>query len=301
MNQVGRFLAAIFAIGALSATPALAADETDVWLEAEARAAYSDRAVVDGDSIEASGGGVGIDAGFEWKNGRTAVQFDLGAAVFEFTDEDRDMRTSTRAVASLAHQVADDIAISVSAGHWDDITTLEARRTDQDAIAVEVGYEKRPHRVRASAQYREREYESVTPSRGNGMRYDADYTYRFGSWYWARVDLRAEDIDSDHTRRGYERHTIRASFSAPVDEARLWRVRPQIEWRQWEYDDRRVLENESGALRKDAYLAPEIGFSYGKLSGLKARLRAAYQFRTSNDPRYRADAPYLDFRIGYRF
>lgn len=283
---------------ALAAAPAHAG-EVDVWLEAESRAVHSDRAVVDGDSIEASGIGTSLDGGFSWTGGRTEVQFDLGAAVFDFTDEDRSTRTSLRAVASVAHEIVPDVTIAVAVGHWDDITTLEARETDQDAVGVSLAYASRPHRLRAEVQYLAREYAGAVPSTGEALRYEADYTYRFAAWTWARLDLRAEDVDSKDDLRGYERQTIRLSGSVPLDSARRWRLRPQVEWRGWTYDKRTV---EATAIpREESYVAPEIGLAYGKTEGLKARLRAAYQFRTSNDPRYRRDAPYIDLAIGYRF
>ena len=286
---------------ALCGATAYAQDGTNLYVEIEARGVYSSRAVVDGDAIESSGGGASIETGFEWRQGRTAVQFDLGAEIFDYTDESRPRRETLRAVASLSHEVIADVTISVAAGHWEDIVTLESLETDQDAVALDVTYEDRPHRVGLGAQYRKREYAGGRVSTGEGMRFDADYTYRFGSWHFARLDLRAEDIDSDHPRRGYERHTVRASYSVPLDKAKTWRFRPQIEWRSWEYDGRRVLDTGGEPLRKDRYIAPEIGFTYGKTDGLKARLRAAWQFRDSNDRRYREDAPYVDLRLGYRF
>ncbi len=289
------------ALGAAGPIPLQAQDTFQPYAEIEARGVYSDRAVVDGDSIEASGGRAAFDAGFVWRTGRTAVQFDLGADIFEFTDDERERRTSLRAAAEISREILPDVTLSVAAGHWDDITTLEARRTDQDAVALALAYENRPHRLHASAQYRAREYEAATAATGNGMRYDGDYTYRLGSWHWARLDLRAEDIDSEDSRRGYERYIARASYSVPLDRAKRWRLRPQVEWQSWEYDERLTVQDFATARRKDSYVAPEIGLAYGKLSGLKARLRAAYQFRTSNDARYRGDAPYLDLRIGYRF
>lgn len=278
-----------------------AQETTSFYVEAETRGVYSSRAVVDGDAIESSGVGASLETGFEWRKGRTAVQFDLGAEIFDFTNEDRDTRKSLRAVAAIAHEVVPDVTVSVAAGHWDGIVTLESLDTKQDAVALDVTIENRPHRVGASAQYRAREYAGARPSTGEGMRFDADYTYRLGSWHWARLDLRAEDIDSAHPRRGYERHTVRGSYSVPLDRAKRWRLRPQIEWQRWEYDGRRVLDTAGGALRKDSYVAPELGLSYGKSSGVKARLRAAWQFRRSNDPRYREDAPFVDLRLGYRF
>lgn len=301
MRLLTRLAAIAAALLAVGSAPLYAQDAFEPYAEIEARGVHSDRAVVDGDSIEASGAGASLDTGFVWRGGRTAVQFDLGAEIFEFSDDDRETRTSLRVVGEVSREIVPDVTLSLAAGHWDDITTLEARRTDQDAVALALAYENRPHRLRTSAQYRAREYEAATPSTGSGMRYDADYTYRLGSWHWARLDLRAEDIDSDDSRRGYERYTARASYSVPLDDAKRWRLRPQIEWQNWEYDERQVRDGSGMALRKDSYFAPEIGLAYGKLSGVKARLRAAYQFRTSNDARYRADAPYFDLRIGYRF
>lgn len=296
-----RMMIALGAMSALLAVPASAKDGVDAWVELEARAVQSDRTIIDGDDIESSGAGVSVDVAFQWTNGRTEVQFDLGAEVFDFSEETRNTRESGSASVMVSQGINDNLSVAVNAGHWEDIVTLEARQTDQDAIRGEVQYEDKVHRVRLRAQYREREYESVTPSTGNGMRYDAQYNYRFASWHWARVELRAEDINSDHPRRGYERYMVRASYSLPLDSGKNWRLRPQLEYRDWTYDERWVLDDPAGELRHDSYIQPEIGLAYGKSNGLKARLRAAYQFRSSNDPQYTEDAPYFDLRVAYRF
>ena len=296
-----RLTLALAAIAASLTAPAAAKDVVAAYVEMEARAVQSDREVVDGDDIESSGAGLGIDAGFTWKEGRTEVQFDLGAEVFDFSEDGRLTRESASAQLTLTQEITPEISLSASVGHWEDIVTLEARQTDQDAVQGEIKYENRTHRLRLRAQYREREYERVTPSTGKGMRYDFQYNYRIGSWHWARLELRTEDIDSDHSRRGYERHMVRVGYSLPLDRDKKWRLRPQLEYRDWTYDGRTVLDEPDAALRNDSYIQPEIGLAYGKSDGLKARARVAYQFRSSNDPRYREDAPYLDFTVGYRF
>ena len=295
----GASVAAVACAG-FGAGTAHAQDGFDAYAEIEARAVQSDRRVVDGDDVESSGVGASLDAGFEWRSGRTEVQFDLGASIFDFSSETRPTRESGSATASIAHEVVDEVTVELGAGHWEDITTLEARQTDQDAVRLRVTWEDRKNRVRIGAQYREREYETPnTLTTGDGMRYDFQYNRRFGAWHWARIDLRAEDIDSENTRRGYERYVARASYSRPI--AKRLRLRPEIEYRRWKYDGRRVVSDPARPLREDSYIAPEIGLAYGGLSGLRARASAAYQFRSSNDPRFGEDAPYIDVRVSYRF
>lgn len=294
-------LAALAALVALPATPALAKDGIDVWAEIGARAVHSDRTVTEGDEVESSGIGASADAGFEWKGGRTQVQFDLGASVFDYEDETRGTRHSLSASATISQRLSERASIVVSAGHWEDIPTLEAYRTDQDAIRAEVKYEDKVHRIRLRAQYREREYDLSMPTKGKGMRYDAQYNHRFAAWQWARLEVRAEDIDSADPRRGYQRYMVRASYSHPLDPDKMWRLRPQVEYWDWTYDGRRVLDEAISELRHDSYVQPELGLSYGKADGVQGRARAAYQFRSSNDPRYAKSAPYLEISVGYRF
>lgn len=294
-------LAILAALFAAPASPASAKDGIDAWAEIGGRAVHSDRTVTEGDEVESSGIGASIDSGFEWKSGRTQVQFDLGASVFDYSDETRDTRESATASLSVIQGLNETVHVGVAAGHAEDIATLEAYTVDQDAIRAEVQYEDKVHRIRLRAQYREREYDVATPSKGKGMRYDAQYNHRFAAWHWARLEARAEDIDSADPRRGYERYMVRAAYSHPLDADKMWRLRPQIEYWNWTYDGRRVLDADDGALRHDSNFQPEIGLAYGKTNGLQGHARAAYQFRNSNDPRYDKSAPYLELSLGYRF
>lgn len=282
-----------------SGAPLLAEDGADVWAEVSARAVQSDRAVFEGEDIESSGFGLGADAGFEWRGGRTTVQFDLGASVFDYEEPTRATRESASAGLTVGHEITETVSVALNVGHWDDIVTLESREVDQDAIRLEVKYEDKEDRVRLRAQYREREYETAAGQTGQGMRYDLQYNRRLGSWHWARFELQYDDIDSDSLRRGYNRASATASYSLPI--ARNLRLRPEIEVRRWRYDDRRVLDDPTLVRRRDSYVAPEIGLAYGRSEGLNARLRAAYQLRSSNDPRFGDDAPYLSLSLGYRF
>ena len=294
-------LAALAALVTLPATPGHARNGVDIWAEIGARAVQSDRTVTEGDEVESSGVGVSADGGFEWRNGRTQVQFDLGASIFDYEDEARGTRRSLSASATVGQGLSETVSVAVSAGHLEDTPTLEAYHTDQDAIRVEVQYEDKVHRIRLRAQYREREYDLATPTKGKGMRYDAQYNHRIAAWQWARLEALAEDIDSADARRGYERYMVRASYSHPLDGQKMWRLRPQIEYWNWTYDGRRVLDTVDGDLRHDSYVQPEVGLSYGKTEGLQGRARAAYQFRNSNDPRYEKSAPYFEVIVGYRF
>lgn len=280
--------------------PALAADGVDGWAEVTLRAVESNRAVVEGDDIDSSGIGIAVDTGFEWKGGRTAVQFDLGAEAFDYSDNTRETRQSATGGVTLSHELGDNLTLAVTASHGEDIVTQESRETDQDAVRGEVTWQKGDDRVRLRAQYRWREYLSDAADRAEGLRVDAQYQRRFGNYHWLRLDAAREDLDAVNPLRGFERTTLRASYSRPV--AKYLRLRPTIEYRDWTYDARRVGGDPDAPLRRDRYVAPEIGLSYGHVDrGPQARLRAAWQLRSSNDPAYREDAPYFEAAIGWRF
>ncbi|GAA4642209.1 hypothetical protein GCM10023115_04340 [Pontixanthobacter gangjinensis] len=287
------------AIFLCAANPASSKDGIEISGDLSVRAVQAERGVFQGEDVESSGAGARAEAGFEWTRGKTEIQFDLSATVFDFSDENRETRESASAGLTIAHSVSDTVTLAVYARRSENIVTLESRSADQTSAGAEFQYEDDDNRIRLRAEYRTRDYDGTTTSSGSGMRFDAQYNRRFGSWHWARIDLRAEDIDSDNPRRGYERYTAKFSYSLPI--AKRLRLRPEISMRAWEYDNRAVPDGQNDILRKDSMVAPEIGLAYGKLTGFYGRARASYEFRSSNDPRYREDAPRFELSIGYRF
>lgn len=290
-----------FAACALPQVAQAGDDPVSVWGEISTRAVQSSRSITNGDDIDSSGVGASADAGFRWTKGRTSVQFDLGAEAFSYSDDNRGTRDGWNAGVEVAHKVSDEITVALAATHHDDIVTLESLSSDQDALRAEVTWERNDDKVTLGAQYRQREYREKSADRGDGMRYTAEYQRHFGSYHWARLYASRESLEADSARRSYDRTILRASYSVPVFAKRL-RLRPQIEYRDWTYDDRRVGDDPAAALRHDSYVAPEVGLAYGRSDrGINLWARAAYQFRKSNDPEYSKDAPYLSLTMGYKF
>ena len=296
LKSVACILSGVFALAACQAS---AKDDFDLFAEVSSRVVQAERGVFQGEDVESSGVGARAKAGFEWTSGRTEIQFDLSATVFDFSNDDRETRESASSGLKITREISDTVSMAVYARRSENIVTLESSSADQTSVGGQLEYETDSNRIRLRAEHRTRDYDGASRSTGSGMRFDAQYNRRFGSWHWARLDLRAEDIDSTNSRRGYERYTAKVSYSLPI--AKKLRFRPEISLREWEYDGRIVPGGQNATLRKDSMVAPEIGFAYGKLTGLYARASASYEFRSSNDMRYRDDAPRFDLSVGYRF
>ena len=157
------------------------------------------------------------------------------------------------------------------------------------------------NRIRAYADYREREYDYTTTYHGDGWRFAAEYNRRLGSYHWLRFNVRHEWMDSaDSPRRDYQRTVARVKYSLPV--AKRLRVRPSIEYREWSYDNRIARGDPDDALRKDSYIAPGIDMTYGRAGqGVNVAVYSEYRIRTSNDVRYDHDAFRIGMSVGYRF
>ncbi|WP_128891462.1 hypothetical protein [Erythrobacter sp. HKB08] len=294
-------LTTLCAIGTALSVPhaAQAKDGIEVGGDISVRAVQAERAVFEGTDVESSGVGASASADFTWKNGRTSVQFDLDATIFDYSDDTRPTRESVGAGLTLRQELSDEVEVAVEVRHSENIVTLESREADQTSVRAEVKWEDRKNRVRLRAQYREREYDDLARSTGNGWRFDAQYNRRLGSWHWIRADFRVENIDSTAVRRSYDRQIAAVRYSVPI--AKNLRLRPEVEFRRWTYDERYVADDPTADRRRDTMIAPEIGLAYGRSRGLYGRLQASYEFRNSNDMRFDADAPRLDLRIGYRF
>ena len=113
--------------------------------------------------------------------------------------------------------------------------------------------------------------------------------------------MRHEEMESsESTRRSFERRVIKATYSHPI--AKRLRLRPSIEFREWDYDARIAQGDPEGELRADRFVAPGLGLAYGRASrGLFARVNAEYRIRSSNDERYGKDGLRAGVTVGFRF
>lgn len=255
-----------------------------------------------GEGLDSSGFGAQafIGADFDLSDTLT-VRAEGSGQVFEYDDDDRGTRKSVGGKVSVEKQVSETVAVEVSVRNAQNIGVLEATSADQTSVLAQVEWGKGNDRIRVNAEYREREYDTTTAGHGEGYRVYGQYRRRFGSYHWAYIAARHEDMKSDdEPRRSYDRQVIDVKYSHPV--AKRVRILPSLEYRQWKYDARVARGDPNGDLRKDHYIAPAVELAWGRADrGLYANAAAEYRFRSSNDERYDEDAIRLEARVGYRF
>lgn len=292
---------ALLAPFALLAAPgaATAADGPEFDAEISARAIYTERDTQAGDGLEPSGFGTRGEVGVMWVDDGTRFRLQGDATYFNYSNEDRDDREGFGIQAELAQEVSDTVTVSGRVRYANDIVALESFSADQLGVEGQVEWSKGNDRIRIGAEWREREYNDRLSTTGRGPSLDVQYNRRIAPWQWFRLELRADSIESDNPRRGYSRQSARATYSHPI--SRNARLRARIEARQWTYDNRIAQGAPDGELRSDTLVRPMVGITFGRLSGLYGRAYAYYEFRDSNDERYRADAPRFEAAIGYRF
>lgn len=301
MRRAGRLALAVM-VGMLPCAPAHADEGFEVAARAELRAVQSDIDFDEGEDIDSSGIGARASLDTAWKAGKTTVikvEFDLGT--FDYSDAARKSLDSYGGRIEVAQQISDSIEVSVDARRVENIAVLESFSADQTSMGAQIEWREGNDRIRLGVEYREREYDTLTPAKGDGYRVDAQYNRRLGSWHWLRLDLRHEEMDSkDSPIRSFERQSARIKYSHPV--ARRMQLRPSIEWRQWKYDSRIAEGDPEGDLRGDHYLAPALELAWGRSTrGFYGVASGEYRLRESNDIRFDNNAIRLGLRLGYRF
>ena len=128
-----------------------------------------------------------------------------------------------------------------------------------------------------------------------GARVDAQYRRRFGPNHFLAFDLRAESIQSDDPRRGYERQSAGVAYTRPV--APDLRVRPALEAIRTEFDGRLTV---NGERRRDKLVVPEVEVLWwpGKW---RVEAEAKYIFTDSNEPVREREGYRLTLSVGYAF
>lgn len=268
----------------------------------EMRGVESELETDQGDSIDATG--IGAKA-------RLRVTFDLSetttvraegeARIFEFRDSIRDDLKTVIGRVQINHSVSNEVEVRGFARRFENIPVLESFRADQTSIGAGVEWEKGNDRVRLTAEYRKREYDTATAGNGNGYNLGAQYNRRLGSYQWLRLDARADAMSSDNEpRRSYNRKVARVKYSHPV--AKRFRIRPSLEYRAWNFDNRIARGDPDGALRSDSFVAPGVDVAWSQpRTGFYATASLDRRFRTSNDERFDGNAWRLGLRVGYRF
>ena len=297
------FLVALIA-SQLSPTAAIAQEASAITLDGliEAIAIASDLDRDQGDGIDSSGAGARARIGAEWRAGaRTEVRAEVEGRTFQFNDDDRDRLDTGIGRLHVDHAISDTVSLRAYARRYENITVLEALQADQTSLGGHIEWERGDHRLRATGEYRRRQYDTRIGAAGEGLRAAVQYNRRLGSYRWVRFDLAIDENDSaDDPRRSYDRRIARVSYSHPVG-GRI-RVRPRVEYREWDYDDRIARGSGDDARREDSYLAPGVELVWGRAGrGLYGEIDGEYRARRSNDERFDDDAVRVGVRLGYRF
>jgi hypothetical protein len=276
-------------------------DETIAGFDADAslRAVSAKRSQFGGEDLDSSGIGARAEIGDQIKTDKTEVRFQADANGYIYFDDTRDTREGYGGRARVTQMLSDSFSASVEGRYAANAITLEAPSVDQKTVRGELAWESGNNRVTGLVDYRWRSYDDTARSHGKGTRAGIEYRRRFGARHWLSVDVAHERNKSANALRGYERVSAAIDYSRPI--AEKLRLRGGLEARRWTYDGRIAQGAAPGTLRKDKLFAPEIGLSFGKTKGLYANARASYEFRTSNDVRYRADGPRFELSLGFRF
>ena len=290
--------------GLFSQLSAPAAAQESGWsLEPDARvevgvvsaetATRDEQFVVNGDALTVRAQ-IGVD--FEDDNTRFRLEADR-IEVVRLGDGRRDSNRN-RITATFEQELNDDWEVQLRARYYDDLVTAESSDSDEIQGSVRVSYEPvREHRFRVRGSWREREYDNgaAPQTSGEGPRVDAQYRHRFGRYHYLTFDLRAESIESDDPRRGYERESAKVSYTQPITPD--LRVRPAIEVLRTRFDERLTP---AGERRKDTLVAPEVEVLWWP-DRWRIEAEAKYIFSDSNQPTREREGYRLTLTVGYVF
>ena len=290
-------------VGLFSVAPAAAQDspvEVDALIEA--RGIVSDLVLDQGEGIDSSGAGVRGRIGMTYRpSERTQLRAEAEGRVFEFADADRQRLDTVIGRLEIAHQLTETIAVEGFARRFENISLLEALSGDQTSLGGRLQWQRGADRLRATGEYRKREYDTAVGGAGEGWRAALEYNRRLGSYHYVRFDLAIDRNDSDdEPRRSYDRRVASVLYSHPI--GRRIRLRPRLEYREWDYDARIARGDPDAALREDSYVAPGIDLAWGRENrGIYGEFDFEYRFRRSNDERFDDNAARGSVRLGYRF
>ncbi len=206
----------------------------------------------------------------------------------EFEDPDRTDRWQNTARLSVAYDLSDATRISAFGERSDNILAAEFTSTDEWEFGGEVMHSLNDaNRVTLGASWRERAYDDATGSRGQGVRIDGEYRYRFGPNHYAFLRGRYDEITSAEARRNLSRWLAEASYQRPI--ASDLRVRGEFSYQRLDFGGRPVA---GGGVRQDDLFWPELTLIWSpgpwRIAG-----EARYIVRNSTDPAFD--------RSGYRF
>ena len=304
MNFSSRVLGGmLFAALTLLATDRVAAQDIGWRLEPDARievqtvsaetTTRDSDLIVDGEAISVRGQ---VGVALEKRGLRLRLEADR-IEVLRLGEARRNIARD-RFTATVQTDIEKDWELQLQARHFDDMVSVESNDTDEWQGSARLTWESdRKHRVRLQGTWREREYDNgaLAETTGEGPRVDAEYRRRFGRYHYLAFDLRAESINSDDLRRGFERESAGVAYTRPITPD--LRVRPAIEVIRTRFDNRLT---DNGEPRRDSLVAPEVELLWwpGKW---RIEAEAKYIFAGSNEPARDREGYRLSLSVGYAF
>jgi hypothetical protein len=243
---------------------------------------------VDDDIVDGSLVSLRLAPSLSLKRGDATFSLSNAATRVEYFAAGRTDRWQNVARLDAALDVGTATTLRLWGERSDNILTAEAPLADEWEVGA--GIEQKlddANRLSINARWRERRYDDVDQSRGNGPRVDAEYRYRFAPNHYAFLRGRYEAINSATARRDVQRWSATAAYQRPL--ARDLSLRPSLTWFDIEYQGRPVT---GGGFRRDTVISPELSLSYSP-GPWRFSADARYIARQSTDPQFD--------RSGYRF
>ena len=206
----------------------------------------------------------------------------------EFEDPDRLDRWQNSARLAVRFDLSEATRITAFGERADNILAAEFTSTDEWEFGGEIEHSfDDANRVQLGASWRERSYDDTDNSRGEGIRIDGEYRYRFGANHYAFLRGRYDEIDSDAARRNLTRWLAEASYQRPL--AKDLRVRGELSYQRLDFSGRTLV---TGGVREDDLFWPEVTLIWSP-GPWRFAAEGRYIIRNSTDP---------DFdRSGFRF
>jgi hypothetical protein len=206
----------------------------------------------------------------------------------EFEDETRTDRWQNAARASVSWDLSDATRLTAFGERSDNILAAEFTSTDEWEFGGEVMHSlDDANRVTLGASWRERSYDDAAGSKGDGVRIDGEYRYRFGANHYAFLRGRYDEINSAEARRNLSRWLAEASYQRPI--ASDLRLRGELSYQRLDFGGRPVV---GGGARQDDLFWPELTLIWSP-GPWRVAGEARYIVRNSTDPAFD--------RSGYRF
>jgi hypothetical protein len=214
----------------------------------------------------------------------------------EFEDEARTDRWQNAARLSVAFDLADATRVTAFGERSDNMLTAEFTSTDEWEFGGEVQHSfDEANRLSLGASWRERSYDDDAGSRGDGVRVDGEYRYRFGANHYAFLRGRYDEINSAEARRNLTRWLAEASYQRPI--ATDLRLRGELSYQRLDFSGRPVA---GGGVREDDLFWPELTLIWSP-GAWRVAGEARYVVRNSTDPAFDRSGYRVEVEVSHAF